>query len=86
MSGARDEHADAATKHRAAEPHARRILADGEPWIVREVPAPVFDRRGGTHLVFESPTIMRRVRNFAPGWHLLDDESLYELSLKPRWM
>lgn len=59
----------------------RRIHADGEQWIVREVPAPAFDRRGGTHLIFEGVEVMRRVRSFPPDWPSLSDDDLYALSL-----
>ena len=58
----------------------RRISADGLRWVVQEVPAPAFDRRGGTHLLFDGETIMRRVREFPKNWHQLGDEELYELS------
>lgn len=58
----------------------RRISADGLRWIVQEVPAPAFDRRGGTHLMFDGETIMRRVREFPANWMELSDEELFELS------
>lgn len=58
----------------------RRISADGLRWVVQEVAAPAFDRRGGTHLLFDGETIMRRVREFPKNWHQLSDEELYELS------
>ena len=58
----------------------RRISADGLRWVVQEVPAPAFDRRGGVHLMFDGETIMRRVREFPANWHELSDEELYELS------
>ena len=58
----------------------RRISADGVRWIIREVPAPAFDRRGGTHLVFDGESVMRRLRHFPADWHTLDDAALYELS------
>lgn len=58
----------------------RRISADGFRWIVREVPAPAFDRRGGVHLVFDGESIMRRLRHFPVDWHELPDDELYELS------
>lgn len=48
--------------------------------MVQEVAAPAFDRRGGTHLLFDGETIMRRVREFPTNWHQLSDEELYELS------
>lgn len=58
----------------------RRISADGLRWVVQEVPAPAFDRRGGTHLLFDGETIMRRVRDFPKDWDQLSDDALYELS------
>ena len=51
-------------------------------WVVREVPAPSFDRRGGTHLVFDGELVMRRVRNFPPNWYLLSDDELYALTAR----
>jgi hypothetical protein len=67
-----------------SELHTRRIFADGEVWLVREVRAPVFDRRGGTHLIFEGAEVMRRVRNFRSDWLTLTDDELYALSLEIR--
>ena len=58
----------------------RRISADGVRWVIREVPAPSFDRRGGTHLVFDGESVMRRIRHFPADWHTLPDDALYELS------
>ena len=58
----------------------RRISADGFRWIVQEVSAPAFDRRGGTHLMFDGESIMRRVREFPANWMELSDEELYALS------
>jgi hypothetical protein len=57
----------------------RRISAEGLRWYVQEVPAPAFDRRGGTHLLFDGETIMRRVREFPVNWFEMSDEELYEL-------
>jgi hypothetical protein len=57
----------------------RRVSADGMRWVVREVPAPSFDRRGGTHLLFDGETVMRRVRAFPENWYDLSDGELYEL-------
>lgn len=62
----------------------RRIFADGEVWIVREVPAPTFDRRGSTHLIFEGLDVMRRVRVFPTDWMTLAEDDLYALSLDIR--
>ncbi|HEU4993730.1 MAG TPA: hypothetical protein VFT29_02890 [Gemmatimonadaceae bacterium] len=62
----------------------REVEGDGEIWIVREVPAPQFDRRGGTHLVFESAFVMRRLRTFPKDWISMSAASLYQLSLDMR--
>jgi hypothetical protein len=58
----------------------RHVSADGVRWVIREVPAPAFDRRGGMHLVFDGESVMRRVRHYPADWHTLSDEALYELS------
>jgi hypothetical protein len=62
----------------------RRLFVDGQTWIVREVQAPSFDRRGGTHLLFESLEVIRRVRVFPSNWLELDDAALYALCLDLR--
>ena len=62
----------------------RRFYAEGSLWFVREVLAPSFDRRGGTHLLFESDGVMRRVRIFPVNWYDLGDDELYALSLRIR--
>jgi hypothetical protein len=67
-------------QQRHGEGKIRRISADGVRWIIREVPAPAFDRRGGTHLVFDGESVMRRLRHFPADWHSLPDDELYELS------
>ena len=85
MSRAPDEGSDRPSV--APEQHElprRRIYIAGEPWLVREVRAPAFDRRGGTHLVFESADVMRRVRDFPADWITLRDEDIYALSLRIR--
>jgi hypothetical protein len=63
---------------------ARQLIADGLQWEVREVAAPPFDRRGGTHLMFDAEIVMRRVRFFPPDWHSLSDEELYALTTQIR--
>jgi hypothetical protein len=55
-------------------------MADGLRWAVREVSAPAFDRRGGTHLLFDGELVMRRLRTFPVDWFSLSDDALYELS------
>jgi hypothetical protein len=83
MFGSPDDSADVADAT-AGERGRRRLWVDGQPWIVREVPAPVFDRRGGTHLLFESLEVIRRVRTFPRDWMELDDGALYTLCLDLR--
>lgn len=60
----------------------RRLSAEGYRWLVTEVAAPRFDRRGGTHLMFDGETVMRRVRVFPANWYELADDDLYALSLR----
>jgi hypothetical protein len=67
---------------RAQSRTVRLLAADGMRWVVREVAAPSFDRRGGTHLVFDGELVMRRVRNFPPDWYLLSDDDLYALTAR----
>lgn len=62
----------------------RRFYAEDTLWFVREVLAPNFDRRGGTHLLFESDNVMRRVRIFPVNWYDLSDEELYALCQRIR--
>lgn len=57
----------------------RTFWADEHYWRVREIPVPNFDRRGGTHLIFEAQEIVRRVRHFPENWIELSDEDLYAL-------
>ena len=62
----------------------RHLHAGGYSWVVREIPAPSFDRRGGMHLMFENEQIVRRVRIFPSEWIDLSDEELYALSVDIR--
>jgi hypothetical protein len=62
------------------EERRRRLNIDGEHWVVREIDAPTFDRRGGRHLIFECSTLFRRVRVFPPNWYELEEEALFALS------
>jgi hypothetical protein len=65
---------------RAAQESARRIVVDGMPWLVYELPALPFDRRNTPSLVFESDNSVRRVRDFPEGWRSLSDDELAKLS------
>jgi hypothetical protein len=80
MSGTSDEQ-EWSSVHHTPPADERRVYNDGEWWTVREIAAPAFDRRGGTHLIFESVGIVRRVREFPPNWILLGDDELLTLSL-----
>jgi hypothetical protein len=62
----------------------RHFEADGYRWLVREVEAPPFDRRGGRQLIFDGELIMRRVRLYPADWYQLSDEDLYAVSLDMR--
>lgn len=83
MSSTPDDSSSTRTPQQSAL-HTRRIFADGEVWVVREVQAPAFDRRAGTHLIFEGVDVMRRVRRFPADWIFLPDDDLYALSLDIR--
>lgn len=64
---------------REARAHARRMFDDdGVEWRVFELTLG-YDRRGPS-LVFESDSIMRRVRAFPTDWRSLSDEALLALS------
>jgi hypothetical protein len=54
---------------------------DHREWTVREIASNLYDRRDARDLVFIAQDIVRRVRNYPPDWHRLDDQALYELSL-----
>ncbi len=58
----------------------RVIEADDLLWKVREEPWPTADRRGGTCLIFDADSVVRRVRIFPPDWHDLSDADLYLVS------
>lgn len=83
MFGIPEEDADLADVE-VGQGNWRRLFVDGQSWTVREVPAPSFDRRGGTHLLFESLEVIRRVRAFPSNWLELDDAALYALCLDLR--
>jgi hypothetical protein len=64
------------------EAQTRVIEGDDKRWRVREEPWPIADRRGGTCLIFDADTVVRRVRNFPPEWFEWSDADLYSLSLR----
>lgn len=59
---------------------ARQLVADGERWLVYELPPMTFDRRTNSSLVFESETVLRRVRDYSEDWRELSDADLFALS------
>lgn len=79
MAGERGPVAALQDAHRTA----RRLVVDGVPWLVYELPTMVFDRRNSPSLVFESDVAIRRVRKFPPHWRALEDEELFALSWSP---
>ena len=68
------------TTERVGAATALVIIVDHEEWRVYELPAPFYDRRGGNTLVFESDTVVRRVRNFPDTWRALSAPDLLRLS------
>lgn len=65
---------------REAQRAGRRLTAEGEYWVVYELPASPLDRRTSPSLVFESEGTVRRVRNYPRDWRELGDEELFALS------
>ncbi len=63
----------------SSSPRERELFAEEHWWIVREIPAPEFDRLGGNHLLFQADGVMRRVRVFPHDWDRLSDAALYAL-------
>jgi hypothetical protein len=59
----------------------RVLHLDGRSWTVREAPLPFVDRRTGMSLIFESTSLIRRVRNYPPDWFDLPDAALFAISL-----
>lgn len=64
----------------SARANGRLVVGDGIEWSVYELPAPSYDRRGTSSLVFESADAFRRVRTFPSDWQSLDDDALYAVS------
>ena len=60
----------------------RRIIGDdGREWSVEECPAPAYDRRSSSYLIFRTVGVARRVRRFPDDWRRCSDAQLYQLSL-----
>src|SRR4051812_9384829 len=57
-----------------AKKDARPLYFDGESWLVYELSA-LYDRRGPS-LVFESETVVRRVRDYPAEWREFTDAEL----------
>ena len=61
-----------------------RSLPDGPMvWRVYELPAPSYDRRQGSSLIFEHASIIRRLRSYPSEWRRLDDAALLKLCHGP---
>jgi hypothetical protein len=67
---------------REAQRTARRLVVEGDVWIVYELPPMQFDRRHTPSLVFENEASVRRVRDFPAHWRELSDDDLFALSWK----
>lgn len=63
------------------DPGTRTLDGEQGCWTVREVADTIDGGRGGKSLVFESDSVMRRVRTYPRSWFLLSDAELYALSL-----
>lgn len=72
--------ADSTRLLRDAQRDARRLVIEGDVWLVYELPAMTFDRRQTPSLVFESDVTVRRVRDFPANWRDLTDDALFGLS------
>ncbi|HZI43179.1 MAG TPA: hypothetical protein VFD67_15775 [Gemmatimonadaceae bacterium] len=72
--------ADTPIRLQDAQRGARRLIIEGEMWLVYELPPVPFDRRSAPSLIFESDVSMRRVRNYPADWRTLSDEELTALS------
>jgi hypothetical protein len=62
----------------------RRVVNDGNGtvWEVREIANPDYDRRGGNSLIFESSSVVRRVRSYPHNWYELPNPDLLAVSAK----
>ncbi len=63
-----------------AQQAGRHAIADGVLWLIYELPPLPLDRRTSPSLVFESDSVIRRVRDYPVDWRALSDEQLIELS------
>jgi len=72
--------ADTPIRLQDAQRGARRLIIEGEMWLVYELPPVPFDRRSAPSLIFESDVSMRRVRNYPADWRTLSDAELTALS------
>ena len=64
---------------RAGSPPVRVIHTLGVEWRVYEQPS-VYDRRTRPDLVFESESVIRRVRDYPTNWTELSDDELLAVS------
>lgn len=61
------------------DPPPRVLLIAGIRWSVSEVSSR-YDRRGGTHLLFQCSTLTLAIRHYPPNWRALSDEALWDLA------
>ena len=78
-----DDLGDAVSAVRAAKRDAKSLTTPGVVWWVYELPATAYDRRATPSLVFESESVIRRVRNYPPDWRRLDEKELARLMEGP---
>ena len=55
-------------------------MSDGALWHVYELDPSAYDRRQSHCLIFETDTVVRRVRNYPTNWRELSDNELLTLS------
>jgi hypothetical protein len=65
----------------AGKAFVRVLHVDGRDWQVREEPNHFCDRLDEFSLIFESPSLIRRVRSYPADWSTLADDVLFQLSL-----
>lgn len=58
----------------------RAVFIDGVLWTIYELPPQNFDRKAGPSLIFESDSVVRRVKHFPTDWRELSGTALAALS------
>ncbi len=70
-----------ATASASENAYVRVLHFDSKAWTVREERNRFGDRDPGRSLIFESPSLIRRVRTYPADWFELTDDALFRLSL-----